>query len=622
MPVRPSQGCRIARRRAPRARPDRQVASHPSTHVRRPRAGAISRAQTRTWKSRPASAPEWENPHPAPVRSSPRSRECDSSAAWDCGAAMGKSADGGPAADEAWGRGRRPRTSRARRVRHIVRARPARRQRDRMRSEARSAVANDRTSPATSGMGHRATDIDPRGMQRDQDPECCDEGEHGDAQEARMPAEGVARLPPSMRNMIDLGLPRAGGEDAMGFEPEPPIVFRRKHGRRGLAFDDLGAGRGSQQPVRRASSARAASQPARATERARRGRKDRDRRRTGDRPGPRSRGQPRRAARASRARGVTSREDSRAAAHRTTRHAHRRARARPRGRRRRRRALAQSASGTGVAPRRSSTPDACGASEEYRQPQTGDALRKRRVPCRDRRHDALRFRRRGTGRDVSVQVVQRVPGSTWCQNSDLVYSPPDEEPLCACLPLRSQLSWASRRCHSPVRSRLRRAFRLESMAWPEAEKALTPETVVVIPLGAGSKEHGPHLRLRNDLTLAEYLTQRVFNATSVVVAPTLTYHHYPAFLEISRFDLAVLNTARDMTADVVRTLSAYRSAAVLHPQYRRVDRARAAAGRGDARIRRRARPLYRPQCATGARDQGLHRAAWTALMRARSRYRA
>jgi creatinine amidohydrolase len=37
---------------------------------------------------------------------------------------------------------------------------------------------------------------------------------------------------------------------------------------------------------------------------------------------------------------------------------------------------------------------------------------------------------------------------------------------------------------------------LEDLTWVEAEKILTPETVVVIPLGAASKEHGPHLKLR------------------------------------------------------------------------------------------------------------------------------
>ena len=53
----------------------------------------------------------------------------------------------------------------------------------------------------------------------------------------------------------------------------------------------------------------------------------------------------------------------------------------------------------------------------------------------------------------------------------------------------------------------------------------------MIPLGAASKEHGPHLKLRNDLTLADYLTGRVADSTPLVVAPTLPYHFYPAFLE-------------------------------------------------------------------------------------------
>ena len=39
---------------------------------------------------------------------------------------------------------------------------------------------------------------------------------------------------------------------------------------------------------------------------------------------------------------------------------------------------------------------------------------------------------------------------------------------------------------------------LEDLTWLEAEKVLTGETVVVIPLGAAAKEHGPHLRLKND----------------------------------------------------------------------------------------------------------------------------
>ena len=102
-----------------------------------------------------------------------------------------------------------------------------------------------------------------------------------------------------------------------------------------------------------------------------------------------------------------------------------------------------------------------------------------------------------------------------------------------------------------------KSLRLQSLTWQEAETALTPDTIVVIPLGAASKEHGPHLRLGNDLTLADYLTDRIVNSTSVVVAPTLTYHFYPNFLEYPGSTSLNLTTARDMTTDVVRTLTAY-----------------------------------------------------------------
>jgi hypothetical protein len=64
---------------------------------------------------------------------------------------------------------------------------------------------------------------------------------------------------------------------------------------------------------------------------------------------------------------------------------------------------------------------------------------------------------------------------------------------------------------------------LEDLTWQEAERALTKETIVVIPLGAGSKEHGPHLKLSNDFIMAEYLKRRVLDAADVVIAPTVNY---------------------------------------------------------------------------------------------------
>lgn len=98
---------------------------------------------------------------------------------------------------------------------------------------------------------------------------------------------------------------------------------------------------------------------------------------------------------------------------------------------------------------------------------------------------------------------------------------------------------------------------LEDLTWVEAEKALKPETIVVLPIGAGSKEHGPHLKLKNDFILAEYLKNRVRQRARIVIAPTLNYHFYPAFLDYPGSTSLRLETARDATIDICRSLARY-----------------------------------------------------------------
>ena len=102
-----------------------------------------------------------------------------------------------------------------------------------------------------------------------------------------------------------------------------------------------------------------------------------------------------------------------------------------------------------------------------------------------------------------------------------------------------------------------RGIRLANLTWPEAAAILKPETVVVIPLGAGSKEHGPHLKLNNDAVIADYLTRRVLDASDVVVAPALPYHFYPAFVEYPGSTTLTLETARALTTEVAVSLARF-----------------------------------------------------------------
>ena len=103
------------------------------------------------------------------------------------------------------------------------------------------------------------------------------------------------------------------------------------------------------------------------------------------------------------------------------------------------------------------------------------------------------------------------------------------------------------------------AVLLETLSWDEAEGVLTPDAVVVIALGAESKEHGRHLQLNNDFLMAEYLKNRVLAAApqNVVVAPTINYSFYPAFLEYPGSTSLSLDTSRAVFTNIVHSLAHY-----------------------------------------------------------------
>lgn len=76
---------------------------------------------------------------------------------------------------------------------------------------------------------------------------------------------------------------------------------------------------------------------------------------------------------------------------------------------------------------------------------------------------------------------------------------------------------------------MRGAF-LEDLSWPEAGARIAAGAVVVVPVGAAAKEHGPHLPLRTDYLVARELGRRVAEALPVLVAPVISFGYYPAFV--------------------------------------------------------------------------------------------
>jgi creatinine amidohydrolase len=70
---------------------------------------------------------------------------------------------------------------------------------------------------------------------------------------------------------------------------------------------------------------------------------------------------------------------------------------------------------------------------------------------------------------------------------------------------------------------------LETLSWVEAKSRFDAGAVVLMPIGAIAKEHGPHLPLNTDWLIARALAQRVAEALPIVVAPVVSTGYYPAF---------------------------------------------------------------------------------------------
>jgi len=70
---------------------------------------------------------------------------------------------------------------------------------------------------------------------------------------------------------------------------------------------------------------------------------------------------------------------------------------------------------------------------------------------------------------------------------------------------------------------------LEDLTWPEARARFAAGDLVVIPIGAAAKAHGPHLPLKTDAVTARALAQRLIERLPAVAAPVVGFGYYPAF---------------------------------------------------------------------------------------------
>ena len=95
---------------------------------------------------------------------------------------------------------------------------------------------------------------------------------------------------------------------------------------------------------------------------------------------------------------------------------------------------------------------------------------------------------------------------------------------------------------------------LGELAWPEAAVRLKEAPLVVLPFGAGAKEHGPHLPLNADARVLEYLCDRAVESQPVVVAPPILHGWFAGFREFPGTEVADPDVFEGYVREVARSL--------------------------------------------------------------------
>lgn len=95
---------------------------------------------------------------------------------------------------------------------------------------------------------------------------------------------------------------------------------------------------------------------------------------------------------------------------------------------------------------------------------------------------------------------------------------------------------------------------LGELSWLEAAEQFEAAPLVIIPFGAGAKEHGPHLPMNADQKVMEYLCQHAVDSLHLLVAPAILHGWFPAFRDYPGTEVADPDVFQDYVFEVAQSL--------------------------------------------------------------------
>ena len=72
---------------------------------------------------------------------------------------------------------------------------------------------------------------------------------------------------------------------------------------------------------------------------------------------------------------------------------------------------------------------------------------------------------------------------------------------------------------------------ISELTYHQLQPLLTESSVVVLPIGGASKEHGDHLPMGTDFFVTDYVAREVTRRCDVLTLATVPYAYFPAFVE-------------------------------------------------------------------------------------------
>ena len=95
---------------------------------------------------------------------------------------------------------------------------------------------------------------------------------------------------------------------------------------------------------------------------------------------------------------------------------------------------------------------------------------------------------------------------------------------------------------------------LGDLSWPEAERRYQTSPIVILPFGAGAKEHGPHMPMNADRVVMDHLLEAAVESRNVIVAPPILHGWFPAFRDFPGTEVADPNVFQAYVQEVAHSL--------------------------------------------------------------------